>query len=85
MFVDEARIFVRAGNGGGGCRSFEKIPGKKYGRPNGGSGGKGGNIVIAADNNKQTLIDFRYNKHFKATSGKQGGSNNKRAKRAGII
>ncbi len=77
MFVDEARIFVKAGDGGNGCNSLEKFAGKKYGRPNGGDGGKGGSVIIEADNNKQTLIDFRYNKHFKATSGKQGGSNNK--------
>ena len=77
MFIDEARIFVRAGDGGRGCQSIERIRGKKYGRPNGGDGGKGGNVIIAADNNRQTLIEFRYNKHFKATSGKHGGSNNK--------
>lgn len=78
MFVDEAKIFVKAGDGGGGCKSFEKIRGKKYGRPNGGDGGRGGNIVIVADSNKQTLIEFKYNKHFKATSGKHGSSNNKK-------
>ena len=80
MFVDEARIFVKAGNGGSGCRSFERMRGKKYGRPNGGNGGSGGNVIIAADNNKQTLIDFRYNKHFKAASGGHGSSNNKQGK-----
>lgn len=80
MFVDEAKIFIKAGDGGAGCKSFESVRGKKYGRPDGGNGGKGGNIVIAADNNKQTLIDFRYNKHFKAASGKQGSSNNKKGK-----
>jgi len=78
MFVDEARIFVKAGSGGNGCRSFEKMRGKKYGRPNGGSGGDGGDVVIAADNNRQTLLEFRYNKHFRAGSGVQGGSNNKK-------
>lgn len=78
MFVDEARIFVKAGDGGNGCQSFERTRGKKYGRPNGGIGGGGGNIVIVADNNVQTLIEFRYNKHFKAASGKQGGSNDKK-------
>ncbi|MBL7070654.1 MAG: Obg family GTPase CgtA [Candidatus Omnitrophica bacterium] len=78
MFVDEAKISVKAGNGGGGCASFETTRGKKYGRPNGGIGGQGGNIVILADNNRQTLIEFRFNKHFKATSGKHGGSNNKK-------
>lgn len=78
MFVDEAKIFVKAGNGGNGCTSFEKVRGKKYGRPDGGNGGRGGDVVIAADNNRQTLIEFRYNKHFKATSGKQASSNNKK-------
>ena len=78
MFVDEAKIFVKAGNGGAGCRSFDRSRGKKYGPPDGGDGGKGGNVIIAADHNKQTLIDFQYNKHFKATSGKQGSSNNKK-------
>ena len=80
MFIDEAKIFVKAGDGGGGCRSFERMRGKKYGRPNGGDGGRGGNVVIVADNNVQTLIEFRYNKHFKATSGGQGSSNNKKGK-----
>jgi len=78
MFVDEAKIFVKAGDGGNGCTSFERMRGKKFGRPNGGDGGNGGNVVIVADNNRQTLIEFRYNKHFKAVSGKHGGSNNKR-------
>ncbi|MBN1871760.1 MAG: GTPase ObgE [Candidatus Omnitrophica bacterium] len=78
MFVDEAKISVKAGRGGDGCSSFERIRGKKYGRPNGGCGGRGGNVVIASDNNKQTLIDFRFNKHFKAKPGGHGGSNNRR-------
>ncbi|MEA3306007.1 MAG: Obg family GTPase CgtA [Candidatus Omnitrophota bacterium] len=78
MFVDEARIFVKAGDGGRGCKSFERMRGKKYGRPNGGIGGNGGDVLFIADNNKQTLIKFRYNKHFKAVSGGHGSSNNKR-------
>ena len=77
MFVDEAKISVKAGNGGNGCESFDRTRGKKYGPPNGGNGGKGGDIVLVADNNTQTLITFRYNKHFKAVSGKHGSSNNK--------
>lgn len=77
MFIDEAWIYVKAGNGGSGCRSFEKIRGKRYGRPTGGDGGEGGNIVLAADNNINTLVEFKYNKHFKAASGRHGGSNNK--------
>lgn len=77
MFIDEAWIFVKAGDGGSGCRSFQKMRGKRYGRPTGGDGGSGGDIILAADNNKNTLIDFKYNKHFKATSGTHGGSNNK--------
>ncbi len=76
-FIDEAWIVVKAGDGGSGCGSFQKMRGKRYGRPTGGDGGKGGDIIILADNNKNTLIDFRYSKHFKASSGKHGGSNNK--------
>jgi len=78
MFLDEARIFVKAGEGGDGCESFARIRGKRFGHPNGGSGGRGGDVVIAADNNRQTLIEFRYNRHFKAVSGKHGSSNNKK-------
>ncbi len=77
MFIDEAWILVKAGNGGSGCGSFEKMRGKRYGRPTGGDGGSGGDVVLVADNNKNTLIDFKYNKHFKAESGTHGGSNNK--------
>jgi len=77
MFIDEAWIFVKAGDGGSGCRSFEKMRGKRYGRPTGGDGGSGGDIILVADNNKNTLIDFKYNKHFKAESGAHGGSNDK--------
>lgn len=78
MFADEAKIFVKAGDGGSGCKSFEKTRGKKFGRPNGGNGGRGGDIVITADNNRRTLIEFKYNKHFNSTSGKHGSSNNKK-------
>ncbi|MBU4375885.1 MAG: GTPase ObgE [Candidatus Omnitrophica bacterium] len=77
MFIDEAWIYVKAGAGGDGCRSFENMRGKRYGRPTGGNGGEGGNIVLVADNNRNTLVEFKYNKHFKASSGKHGGSNNK--------
>ncbi len=76
-FIDEAWIYVKAGDGWRGCRSFEKMRGKRYGRPTGGDGGSGGNIVLLADNNINTLIEFKYNKHFKAPSGGHGGSNNK--------
>lgn len=76
-FIDEAWIYVQAGAGGSGCRSFERTRGKRYGRPTGGNGGNGGNIVLLADNNINTLLEFRYNKHFKAVSGRHGGSNNK--------
>jgi len=79
-FIDEASIFVKAGDGGNGCRSFERMRGKRYGRPTGGDGGRGGDIILTADNNKNTLIDFKYNKHFKAASGTHGGSNNKAGK-----
>jgi len=78
MFIDHTRIFVKAGDGGDGCHSFSKKKLQRYKRPDGGDGGKGGDIIIASDNNVQTLIDFHFRKHFKASSGSNGGSNHKR-------
>ncbi len=77
MFIDEAKIYVKAGSGGKGCESFFKTRGKPYGKPSGGDAGPGGNVVVVADNNVHTLIDFKFNKHFVAESGGHGGSNNK--------
>ncbi|HEY5548887.1 MAG TPA: GTPase ObgE [Coriobacteriia bacterium] len=72
MFVDEARIFVKAGDGGAGCMSFRREKHVPKGGPDGGDGGHGGNVVLVADPAKSTLIDFQYMRHFKAKRGTHG-------------
>ena len=66
MFIDTTRIHLKAGNGGNGCNSFLKTTMHRRGKPNGGEGGDGGDIVIVSDRNIQTLLDFQYKQHFKA-------------------
>lgn len=78
QFADEARIFVKAGNGGKGCSSFEGMKGnplKK--RANGGMGGDGGDILVIGNPNLTTLMDFKYQQHYEAPNGEPGGSNNR--------
>ena len=72
MFVDEARIFVKAGDGGAGCKSFRREKHVPKGGPDGGDGGRGGNVVLIADAAKSTLIDYQFKRHFKATRGTHG-------------
>lgn len=72
MFVDEAKINVKAGNGGAGCKSFRREAHVPKGGPDGGDGGKGGNVVLAADQAISTLMDFHYKRHFKAQRGTHG-------------
>ena len=76
-FLDEAKIFLKAGSGGSGCVSFRREKYIEFGGPNGGDGGNGGNIIISAVRNLNTLIDFRYKQHFFAENGKNGSGNNK--------
>jgi len=71
-FVDEAKFFVKAGDGGNGCVSFRREKYVPRGGPNGGDGGKGGDVYLVADRNLRSLIDFRYRSHFKADSGIRG-------------
>lgn len=71
-FVDEATITVTAGKGGNGCVSFRREKFIPFGGPNGGDGGDGGSVYLIADKGLNTLIDFRYQRTFKAESGKQG-------------
>lgn len=71
-FLDQAKIFVRAGGGGPGAVSFRREKYVQYGGPDGGNGGKGGDIVFEAVAGLNTLIDFRYTQHFKAMRGIQG-------------
>ncbi|MDD3839064.1 MAG: GTPase ObgE [Clostridia bacterium] len=80
MFVDKAKIYVKAGDGGDGAISFRREKYIPNGGPDGGDGGNGGDIVIIADDSKNTLIDFRYKKHFKAPRGESGGKNNRKGK-----
>lgn len=74
MFVDHVKIFVKGGNGGRGMVAFRREAHVPQGGPAGGDGGDGGNIVFQVDEGLRTLIDFRYQKHFKANSGENGRS-----------
>ncbi len=82
MFVDEVFITVEAGDGGDGCVSFHREKYVAAGGPDGGDGGKGGDIVFVVDDNFSTLIDFRYKRKFCAQRGADGGSKNSSGKGA---
>ena len=73
-FVDEVSIRVKAGDGGNGCMSFRREKFIENGGPNGGDGGDGGSIYLVADENLNTLVDYRYTRHFDAERGSNGGS-----------
>src|ERR1700759_3296366 len=68
-FLDQAKIFIRSGTGGPGAVSFRREKFIEYGGPDGGDGGKGGDIVFEAVEGLNTLIDFRYTQHFRAPGG----------------
>jgi GTPase len=76
-FLDQAKIYIKAGDGGSGSASFRREKFIEYGGPDGGDGGDGGSIIIESDRNLNTLIDFRYAQHFKAGHGKPGSKRNK--------
>ena len=76
-FLDQAKIYIKAGNGGSGSTSFRREKYIEFGGPDGGDGGDGGSVVVEAERNLNTLIDFRYRQHFKAESGKPGSKKNK--------
>jgi GTP-binding protein len=71
-FLDEAKVYIRSGDGGNGCVSFRREKFIEYGGPNGGDGGKGGDVVVEAVDGLNTLIDYRYQQHFKAKNGGGG-------------
>jgi len=71
-FLDQAKIYIKAGNGGSGSASFRREKFIEYGGPDGGDGGDGGSIIFEAERNLNTLIDFRYRQHFKAEDGHIG-------------
>ena len=76
-FLDQAKIYVKAGNGGSGSASFRREKYVEYGGPDGGDGGTGGSIIFESERNLNTLIDFRYKQHFNAENGKSGSKKNK--------
>lgn len=76
MFLDEARVYVKGGDGGNGIIAFRREKYVPQGGPAGGDGGRGGNVIFQADEGLRTLIDFRYNRHFKAARGQHGQGKN---------
>ena len=71
-FLDQAKIYVKAGDGGAGCVSFRREKFIEFGGPNGGDGGRGGDIVVECVQGLNTLIDYRFQQHFKARTGEHG-------------
>jgi len=76
-FLDEAKVYVRAGDGGNGCIAFRREKFIEFGGPDGGDGGRGGNVVAECVDGLNTLIDYRYQQHFKAERGGQGMGKNR--------
>ncbi len=76
-FLDQAKITIKAGDGGNGCCSFRREKFIEFGGPNGGDGGHGGSVILLAVNSLNTLIDYRFMQHFKAARGENGKGNNK--------
>jgi GTPase len=75
-FLDQAKIYLKAGDGGNGCVGFRREKFIEFGGPDGGDGGDGGDIIFEAARNLNTLIDFRYHQHFKAERGENGKGSN---------
>ena len=75
-FLDQAKIFIRSGDGGDGCVAFRREKYVEFGGPDGGDGGKGGNVLVKTSEGLNTLIDFRYRQHFKAERGSNGSGSN---------
>lgn len=72
MFVDQAKVFVKGGDGGNGAVSFRREKYVPLGGPAGGDGGRGGDVVFVVDEGLRTLVDFKYQRHFKAPRGEHG-------------
>ena len=79
-FLDQVKIYVKAGNGGDGSPSFRREKFIEFGGPDGGDGGKGGSVIFKAERNLNTLIDFRYQQHHKAKRGDNGSGQNRTGK-----
>ena len=82
MFIDQAKILVKSGDGGNGCSSFRREKYVPFGGPDGGDGGKGASIIFEAHRHLTTLIDFRYRQHYTAQRGGHGEGNNRHGKDA---
>ena len=82
MFIDTARISLKAGSGGRGCQSLYRDRIQRQGIPDGGAGGRGADIIIRADRNLLTLLDFQYRRHFFGANGGHGSGNHKKGKNA---
>ena len=76
-FLDRVKIYVTAGKGGDGCMSFRREKFIEFGGPNGGCGGKGGDVLIQGESNLTTLLELAYNPHIEAQNGEKGGTYNK--------
>jgi len=76
-FLDQAKVYIQSGNGGPGCVSFRREAHVPRGGPDGGDGGRGGSVIAECVNGLNTLIDYRYQQHFKATSGRPGAGRNR--------
>jgi GTPase len=79
-FLDQVKIYVKAGNGGDGSPSFRREKFIEYGGPDGGDGGKGGSVLLKSEQNLNTLIDYRYQQHHKAQRGENGSGQNRTGK-----
>ena len=79
-FLDQVKIFVKAGDGGSGSPRFRREKFIEFGGPDGGDGGKGGSVILKSERNLNTLIDYRYQQHFKAERGGDGSGKNKTGK-----
>jgi GTPase len=84
-FVDEASLHVRAGDGGRGCVSFRREAHVPKGGPNGGDGGRGGDVIIVGRRNLLSLLDFKYKRNYKAESGRPGGASNRTGRNGGDV
>ena len=80
-FLDQVKIFIKAGDGGSGSPSFRREKFIEFGGPDGGDGGSGGSVVLKSERNLNTLIDFRYQQHFKAEKGGDGKGKKQTGKR----
>ncbi len=79
-FLDQVKIYIKAGNGGNGSPSFRREKFIEYGGPDGGDGGKGGSVILKSEQNLNTLIDYRYQQHHKAKRGENGSGQNRTGK-----